>query len=77
MKAFWEAFEKHSAARSEILNTLLNPGNAIGNLPGAVAGAIAGPRSKEDHDKINKKSWSNMIPGVAPYRLTRRAMGTK
>lgn len=76
--AFWRGFSKQSATRSELVGTVLNPLSAALAVPAAAAGFIRGPRRADDKDRVNKKSWSNvLIPGLAPYRLGRRLAGEK
>jgi len=67
------AQEKQSAARSEILGTI--PWGPLSGL-GALAGIAVGPYSDKDRKKVNKKSISNLIPGVGGYRSGRRLSGT-
>ena len=79
MDNFWTGFEKRAAARSEILGTAAGAPIAPITVPAAVigriAGTIAGPYSKKDQEKINKKTGTNLIPGVGMYRHARRGMG--
>lgn len=70
---FTQGFEKVAGARSEILNTTVNPLNWAINPFAYSIGAAVGPHKKEDRKKVDEKSWSNLIPGVAPFRLGRRS----
>jgi hypothetical protein len=75
-QAFWNGFEKQSAARSEILGTTLNPFSAALSPLALALGVAVGPYGSSDQKKVNKKSTSNaLIPGVAPYRYGRRLTG--
>jgi hypothetical protein len=76
--ALRDGLEKSAATRSERLNTMLNPLNVAGSAGMNIANATGlvssfrRPYTDEELHKINKKSWSNAIPGVAPWRLRRR-----
>lgn len=73
--AFERGFEKKAAARSEILNTTIDPLNWSLGIIASPLGVAVGPYSAEGQKKVNQRSWSNLIPGVAPYRLGRRVAG--
>jgi hypothetical protein len=76
MSKFFEGFEKRAAQRSEMLGTAVNPLNWVAGVPAALVGTAMGPYSEKERRAVNKKDFSNMlIPGVAPYRMTRRMTG--
>lgn len=74
--AFWQGFEKRAATRSEILGTtasslIFAPLNFVSSL----VGVAKGPYTQNEQREVNKKSFSNLIPIVGPYRLGRRTAG--
>jgi orotidine-5'-phosphate decarboxylase len=71
-KAFWDGFEKNAAGRSEIVGTVLSgPASVVGGI----AGVAKKPYTDEELKEVNKKKWSNLIPGVGAYRQMRRMTG--
>lgn len=69
---FKNGFEKTAGTRSEALGSLIwGPASVLGGI----GGILTGKYSKKDQKEANKKSVTNLIPGVGGYRLGRRLMG--
>lgn len=84
------ALVKHSSADAEMIGSIVSTfiptilgiaGMPLAALPagaGAVAGAMKGPYTDERSEELaDKKTWSNLIPGVGPYRAVRRLLTEK
>ena len=69
---FIKGFEKAAGIKTETVGALAGlPLSALG-LPSAM---LAGPYSKEQQEKADKGTWSNLLLGpVAGHRLTRRLL---
>jgi len=72
-EAFVDELQKIAGPASEIAGTVLwaPMPSAIGGLVGAASGGY----NKAEYAKAMKRGASNvLIPGVGPYRITRRVM---
>lgn len=72
-EAFVDELEKLSGKKTELAGAFgLAPINGPLLPVSMIAAMITPNRKKADIEKQNKKTWSNFIPGVAPYRIIKR-----
>lgn len=69
-QAFNDELEKMAGVGSEIAASLFQ--GPFTPLIGGISTLVSKPYTEKQREKINKATWSNLIPGVAPARLGRR-----
>lgn len=67
--AYNDEMEKLSGVKTELIGSATG---GIGSAIGALAAAVTPTKTDDQMKKQQKKTWSNLIPGVGTYRYFKR-----